>query len=85
MATRSLGVDDEERTARTCPICKSENQVEFPAEVNLHFRGFKNVGHPGVLFFPKVLVCLVCGQSQFTIPVAKLALLRITEDTEKQR
>jgi hypothetical protein len=59
--------------------------VKFAAEVNLHFRGLKNIDNPGVLFFPRIMVCLVCGVSQFSIPAAKLAMLKITEGTEKER
>jgi hypothetical protein len=61
--------------AGKCLSCKPENQAEFTAEINIHFRGLKDIDHPGILFFPKVGVCLVCGFSKFTTPATELALL----------
>ena len=59
----------------SCPSCASSRQAEFPAEVNIHFRGIKNLDKPGVLVFPKVLVCMACGFSQFDIQDGELARL----------
>jgi hypothetical protein len=59
----------------SCAVCASDNQTEFTAEINIHFRGRKNVDHPGILVFPKVLVCLDCGWSGFTTPKAELSQL----------
>lgn len=58
-----------------CVSCGSNRQPEFLAEINIHFSGFKNLGKPGVLVFPKVLVCLDCGLSWFTTPKTELAQL----------
>jgi hypothetical protein len=58
-----------------CSLCASCNQAEFVAEINIHLSGLKNVDNPGVLAFPKLLVCLDCGFTQFTAPEAELALL----------
>jgi hypothetical protein len=44
-----------------CPFCASTNRVGFPAEVNIHLAGLMNAGKPGVLVFPKLLVCLDCA------------------------
>jgi hypothetical protein len=52
-----------------------DNQVEFSAEMLVHLGGIKNLDKSGVVLFPKVLVCLDCGFSQFTAPKAELALL----------
>jgi hypothetical protein len=41
----------------------------------IHFSGLRNIDKPGILAFPKVLVCLECGFSQFTISNTQLALL----------
>ena len=59
----------------SCPACASEKQVGFSAEMMLHFTGLKNLDEPGVWLFPKVLVCLDCGSSRFSVPEKVLALL----------
>ena len=59
----------------SCARCASDNQVEFPAEMNIHFSGLKNLDKPGVWVFPRVLVCLHCGFSQFIVAGPELALL----------
>ena len=58
-----------------CALCQSINQAEFTAEMMIHFSGLRSVDNPGVLVFPKVLVCLNCGFSRFTTPKADLARL----------
>jgi hypothetical protein len=58
-----------------CASCGSGNQSEFTAEINVHFRGLKNLNNPGVLACPEILICLHCGFSRFTIPRAELAQL----------
>lgn len=59
----------------SCPSCASENQAEFAAEVVIHFDGLKNLDKPGVFVFPRILVCLRCGCSRFTVGNTELALL----------
>jgi hypothetical protein len=56
----------------SCPVCASSNQSEFPAEINIHFSGLKNLDRHSVLIFPKILVCLCCGLAEFTIPENEL-------------
>jgi hypothetical protein len=58
-----------------CPVCGSGNQQAFTAEINIHFRGLANIDHPGVLVFPRLLVCLDCGCSRFSTPAAELSEL----------
>jgi hypothetical protein len=41
--------------------------MEFPAEINIHYPGFKNLSTPTVLVFPKLLVCFDCGLTQFAL------------------
>lgn len=55
--------------------CTSHKEAEFTAEVMIHFTGLRNQGKPGVLVFPRLLVCLDCGSSRFTTPEAKLRQL----------
>jgi hypothetical protein len=59
----------------SCPSCASSRQAEFPAEVNIHFCGIKNLDQPGILVFPKVLVCMDCGFSRFGVQDSELARL----------
>jgi hypothetical protein len=72
-----------------CQLCASSNQAEFSAEINIHFSGFKNLDKPAVLVFLKLLVCLKCGFSRFTVPKTALALLSAgterTEDSTRDR
>jgi hypothetical protein len=58
-----------------CTLCQSVNLAEFTAEMMIHFSGLRNIDHPGLPAVPKVLVCLNCGSSHFTVPATKLALL----------
>jgi len=58
-----------------CLLCASPNLSEFPAEINIHFPGVKNLDRPTVFVFPKLLVCLDCGFTRFTTPETELALL----------
>jgi hypothetical protein len=57
----------------TCLSCGSVQQAELTAEMIIHFSGLKNLDKPGVWVFPKLLVCLDCGFSQFTVPETELA------------
>jgi uncharacterized Zn finger protein len=59
----------------SCPHCSFNNQQEFVAEINIHFGGLKNIDCPGLLVFPKLVVCLHCGFSWFTVLEDELALL----------
>ena len=58
-----------------CAKCQSTKQAQLAAEMMLHFEGLWNVDHPGVMTFPKVLVCLDCGHSTFSVPEVELAEL----------
>jgi hypothetical protein len=75
MVVQSVGTGNEHKAVERCLSCKPENQAEFAAEINIHFRGLKNIDNPGVLFLSQVVVCLVCGSSRFSTPETELALL----------
>jgi hypothetical protein len=52
----------------------------------VHLGGLKNLDKSGVCLFPKILVCVDCGFSQFTVPKAELALLASdSPDSERVR
>jgi hypothetical protein len=59
----------------SCPTCRSDDQMEYSAEMLVHLGGIKNMDHPGVILFPKLLVCVACGFSRFTVTKAELASL----------
>jgi hypothetical protein len=47
----------------------------FTSEIAVHFPGLQNVDKPTVFVFPKLLVCLDCGFTEFAIPETELLLL----------
>jgi hypothetical protein len=51
----------------------------------IHFSGIRNIDNPGILAFPKVLVCLDCGFSRFTASKNELALLASPPPTSNRR
>ena len=59
----------------SCVLCASVREAEFTAEMMIHFSGLKHLANPGVLVFPKLLVCLDCCSSRFTIAERERALL----------
>lgn len=59
-----------------CKSSGSGNQNEFGAEINIHFPGLKNLDKPAVLVFPKLVVCLDCGFTEFNLAEAEMPLLR---------
>jgi len=58
-----------------CRSCGSTNQTEFTAEIDIHLPGLKNLDKPTVLVFPRLVVCLDCGFTQFTLPETELRYL----------
>ena len=59
-----------------CKQCSSDNQRPFTSEVAVHFPGLKGLDKPIVWVFPKLLVCLDCGFTEFTVPESETRLLR---------
>lgn len=58
-----------------CKQCDSEKQREFGGEIAIHYRGLKGLDKPIVMLFPKLLVCLDCGFTEFSVPENDLRLL----------
>ena len=58
-----------------CRSCQTENVTEFGAEINIHFPAQEGLDKPSVLVFPKVVVCLGCGFTNFTLPEPELRQL----------
>jgi len=66
-----------------CASCGSNNQAECPTEMSIHIR--RNPGQPGILLFPKVLICVDCGFSQFTVPENELRELVYSKFVDQVR
>lgn len=55
-----------------CRSCQAENVTEFGAEINIHFPAQEGLDEPPVLVFPKLVVCLSCGFTDFTLEATEL-------------
>lgn len=74
---QALGPVTVEREAPVpCKFCYSVLQRKFPAEINIHFPGPKNLDKPTVWAFPKLLVCLNCGFTEFVLENGERERLR---------
>ena len=58
-----------------CKRCDSPSQSTFNGEVAIHFPGLNGLDKPIVFVFPKIVVCLQCGLTEFTVPEKELRLL----------
>ena len=59
----------------SCKSCESENQRNLNGEIAIHFPGLEGLDKPIVWVFPKLLVCLDCGFTEFAIPESELRQL----------
>jgi len=58
-----------------CVKCGSDSLSEFSSEIAIHFSARENLDKPHVFVFPKVMVCLDCGFSEFSIAEPELRSL----------
>jgi hypothetical protein len=58
-----------------CKKCGSEHQAEYGAEINVHSPAYNDLDKQALLLFPKLLVCLKCGFTEFTLSESELPLL----------
>lgn len=58
-----------------CCSCQSSNQSVFGGELCIHFPGLEGLDKPLVWVFPKLIVCLDCGFTEFTVDQAELRVL----------
>jgi hypothetical protein len=61
----------------SCKSCKSERQSNLTAEVAIHFPGLNGLDKPIVSIFPKLLVCLNCGFTEFARAAVEPYLLTV--------
>ena len=69
------GSGSAKKALMACRSCESENQTEFGAEIDIQLPGRKDLDKPAVLVFPKLMVCLDCGFTEFAIAETELRLL----------
>jgi hypothetical protein len=62
-----------------CKTCHAENQRNFNGGVAIHFPGLKGLDKPIVWVYPRLLVCLNCGFTEFVVPEAELRRLAEAE------
>ena len=62
-----------------CKSCGAPNQNSLNAEMAIHVSGLKNLNRPMVWIFPRILVCMNCGFSEFCVPEDKLQFLEVEE------
>ena len=64
-----------------CRSCQSENQRSFGGEINIRLSRREGIRMPTVMVFPKLVVCLECGFTEFV--VEKEELRRLAEGSEE--
>ena len=62
-----------------CKSCLARSHSEFTSEICIHFPGLKGREKPAVFVYPKIVVCLDCGFTEFSIPKTELQLLAETD------
>ena len=65
--------------------CGHNNKRQFPAEINVHFPGMEGLDKPSVWFFPRLLVCLDCGLTQFQLAETQLRQLSEVESSPEAK
>jgi hypothetical protein len=60
----------------TCKGCNSEKVSVFNGETAIHFPGLEGLRKTIVWVFPKLVVCLHCGFTEFTVPERELQVLQ---------
>ena len=72
----------EGRSEMSCKLCQSHSANHFSSGINIHFPGKKNLSKPSVWAFPKPLVCLNCGFTEFVLEEPELIRLRDDDSTQ---
>ncbi len=64
-----------------CKSCQSQTQRTFNGEIAIHSRGLIGLDKPIVWVFPKLLVCMDCGFTEFEISEPELRTLAEIDST----
>ena len=59
----------------SCKQCASQHEQTFNSEVAIHFPGLDGLNKPIVWTFPKLLICMDCGFTDFAVPERELKVL----------
>jgi hypothetical protein len=62
-----------------CRQCVSNKLKVFRAELTIQFPDREGLNKPPVLVFPKLMVCLDCGLTEFQLLAEQLAQLKDTD------
>lgn len=58
-----------------CKSCQSLHLNIFNSEIAVHFSGIAGLKKPIVWTFPKLIVCMDCGFTEFRLPERELRVL----------
>lgn len=75
---KSIAKEFSEESPMCCRLCNSEKQSKFATEIAIHLPGLST---PHAFLFPKILVCLDCGFTEFSIPETELPGLETSDST----
>jgi hypothetical protein len=75
MYTESEGRALRAKGDTRCKSCQSLRQETFNGEIAIHFSGIEGLKKPIVWTFPKLVVCLDCGFTEFVLPQRELNVL----------
>lgn len=70
-----LGSAEDKADQMICKRCGSENVRELPSEIAIHFPGPEGYKHPHVFAFPMLLICTICGFTEFVLAARELRQL----------
>jgi hypothetical protein len=60
----------------SCRVCGSKNQSRFATEIAIHLPGPST---PHVFLFPRIVICLDCGFTEFSISETELPRLMTSQ------
>jgi hypothetical protein len=55
--------------------CACKNYEEFASELAIHFAGIEGLKKPLLFIYPKLRICMDCGDADFIVPEKDLKVL----------
>ena len=71
--------DQARRCLVVCKSCGATNQNSLSAEMAIHVPGIENLDRPTLWVFPRIVVCMNCGFSEFFISKDKLQSVEVEQ------